>query len=74
MGPTSSQLECYLSLLPESLEIGDHTDTVDLGFEGQPFTVKNGSVLQMLGAVPAGNRPVPEEARVFHHSPISTRN
>lgn len=50
MGSTSSQLECYLPLLPESLEIGDHIDTVSLGFEGQPFTVKNSSATNARGS------------------------
>lgn len=32
------------STLRKLEKIGDHTDTVGLGFEGQPFTVMNGSV------------------------------
>lgn len=48
-GPTSSELECYLPLLPESLEIGNHrTDADGLQFEGQAFTAWSSAYWETL--------------------------
>lgn len=51
-----------LALLPESLEVGSHTDTVDLEFEGQPCTLKNFVLL-----------PMPKETQLFPHGPVATQ-
>lgn len=62
------------ALLSESFEIGDHTDTDGLEFEGQSFKVKNCSATKRPEQCLLGNTgPVSEETQLFPHGPVLTQ-